>query len=122
MMKEFVVRFGEASTDQAWKVQTLMNSILIQATTDGEEGRAAFNAKRKPEFTEPFAVAAPRGRNLQESGLSGSTTSIGVANSRPERTGKAGSLSTITTFAAWQSRDDERKPGFRVLSLVEMRR
>lgn len=51
MMKEFVIRFGEASTDQAWQVQTLMNSLLIQATTDGEEGRAAFNAKRNPEFT-----------------------------------------------------------------------
>jgi enoyl-CoA hydratase/E-phenylitaconyl-CoA hydratase/naphthyl-2-hydroxymethylsuccinyl-CoA hydratase len=50
MMKEFVIRFGEVPTDQAWQVQTLMNSLLIQATTDGEEGRAAFNEKRKPDF------------------------------------------------------------------------
>ncbi len=51
MMKEFVARFGEAPIDQAWHVQTLMNSLLIQSTTDGEEGRAAFNAKRKARFT-----------------------------------------------------------------------
>ncbi len=50
MMKEFVIRFGEMPTDQAWQVQTLINSLLIQTTTDGEEGRAAFNAKRKPNF------------------------------------------------------------------------
>jgi len=51
MMKEFVIRFGELPMDQAWHVQTLMNSLLIQATMDGEEGRLAFNAKRPPEFT-----------------------------------------------------------------------
>jgi enoyl-CoA hydratase/E-phenylitaconyl-CoA hydratase/naphthyl-2-hydroxymethylsuccinyl-CoA hydratase len=31
-------------------VQNLINSLLIQATTDGEEGRQAFNEKRKPRF------------------------------------------------------------------------
>ena len=51
MMKEFVVRFGDLPTDQAWHVQNLMNHLLIQTTTDGEEGRRAFNAKRKPKFT-----------------------------------------------------------------------
>jgi enoyl-CoA hydratase/carnithine racemase len=51
MMKEFVVRFGDLPTDQAWHVQNLMNNLLIQVTTDGEEGRAAFNAKRPPNFT-----------------------------------------------------------------------
>jgi len=51
MMKEFVVRFGDLPTDQAWHVQTLMNNLLIQVTTDGEEGRAAFNAKRPPNFS-----------------------------------------------------------------------
>jgi enoyl-CoA hydratase/carnithine racemase len=50
MMKEFVLRFRDVPVDQAWHVQTLMNSLLIQATTDGEEGRAAFNAKRAPSF------------------------------------------------------------------------
>jgi len=51
MMKEFVVRFGDLPTDQAWHVQNLINSLLIQTTTDGEEGRKAFNAKRPPNFT-----------------------------------------------------------------------
>jgi enoyl-CoA hydratase/carnithine racemase len=51
MMKEFLIRFADAPMDQAWQVQTMMNALLIQATTDGEEGRAAFNAKRKPDFT-----------------------------------------------------------------------
>jgi len=50
MMKEFVVRFGDLPTDQAWHVQNLMNHLLIQTTMDGEEGRAAFNEKRKPKF------------------------------------------------------------------------
>jgi (E)-benzylidenesuccinyl-CoA hydratase len=65
MMKEFVVRFGDASEDQAWQVQHLINTLLIQTTADGEEGRAAFNEKRPPSFTgalrrrgEPFAVPA----------------------------------------------------------------
>jgi enoyl-CoA hydratase/carnithine racemase len=51
MMKEFVVRFGDLPTDQAWQVQTLINDLLIQVTTDGEEGRRAFNEKRRPRFT-----------------------------------------------------------------------
>jgi E-phenylitaconyl-CoA hydratase len=51
MMKEFVVRFGDLPTDQAWHVQNLINNLLIQVTTDGEEGREAFNQKRPPEFT-----------------------------------------------------------------------
>ncbi len=51
MMKEFVVRFGELPVEQSWHVQNLMNSLLIQVTTDGEEGRQAFNAKRPPNFT-----------------------------------------------------------------------
>ena len=50
MMKEFVVRFGDLPTDQAWHVQNLINSLLIQVTTDGEEGREAFNEKRPPQF------------------------------------------------------------------------
>jgi enoyl-CoA hydratase/carnithine racemase len=51
MMKEFVVRFGDLPTDQAWHVQNLINTLLIQTTTDGEEGRQAFNEKRPPNFT-----------------------------------------------------------------------
>lgn len=51
MMKEFVVRFGDMPTDQAWHVQNLINNLLIQTTMDGEEGRRAFNAKEEPHFT-----------------------------------------------------------------------
>src|SRR3546814_833151 len=51
MMKEFVVRFGDLPTDQAWHVQNLINALLIQTTTDGEEGRRAFNEKRTADFT-----------------------------------------------------------------------
>ncbi len=51
MMKEFAVRFGDLPTDQAWHVQNLINNLLIQTTMDGEEGRRAFNAKEKPNFT-----------------------------------------------------------------------
>ena len=51
MMKEFVVRFGDLPTDQAWHIQNIINNLLIQVTTDGEEGRRAFNAKRPPNFT-----------------------------------------------------------------------
>lgn len=50
MMKEFLVRFGDMPTDQAWHVQTLINNLLIQTTMDGEEGRQAFQQKRKPNF------------------------------------------------------------------------
>ena len=66
MMKEFIVRFGDMPTDSAWHVQALINSMLIQNTMDGEEGRAAFNEKRPPEFTgtlrqkgEPYPELSP---------------------------------------------------------------
>jgi enoyl-CoA hydratase/carnithine racemase len=51
MMKEFVVRFGDLPTDQAWHIQNIINHLLIQTTMDGEEGRKAFNEKRPPDFT-----------------------------------------------------------------------
>ena len=51
MMKEFVVRFGESRTDEAWQVQNLINTLLIQNTMDGDEGKRAFNEKRPPNFT-----------------------------------------------------------------------
>lgn len=53
-MKEFLIRFGEVPTDAAWQAQTLMNNLLIHASTDGVEGRNAFVEKRDPNFTGGF--------------------------------------------------------------------
>ena len=51
MMKEFSIRFKDIPVTEAWRVQTLINSLLTQLTTDGDEGRLAFNEKRAPNFT-----------------------------------------------------------------------
>jgi enoyl-CoA hydratase/carnithine racemase len=51
MMKEFIVRFRDIPITEAWRVQTLMNALLTQLTTDGDEGRQAFLEKRPPNFT-----------------------------------------------------------------------
>ena len=51
MMKEFVIRFRDIPITEAWRVQTLMNALLTQLSTDGDEGRRAFLEKRPPEFT-----------------------------------------------------------------------
>ena len=36
---------------EAWRAQTLINSLLTQLTTDGDEGRQAFLEKQPPKFT-----------------------------------------------------------------------
>lgn len=51
MMKEFIVRFRDIPITEAWRVQTLMNTLLTQLSTDGDEGRQAFLEKRPPNFT-----------------------------------------------------------------------
>ena len=51
MMKEFVIRFRDIPVSEAWRVQTLMNTLLTQLSTDGDEGRNAFVEKRPPNFT-----------------------------------------------------------------------
>ena len=66
MMKEFLVRFGDLPTDQAWQVQNLMNSLIIQTTTDGEEGRQAFNEKRPAKFTGALRRRGPAWEELSE--------------------------------------------------------
>ena len=35
MMKEFVLRFGDIPITEAWRVQTLMNALLTQLSSDG---------------------------------------------------------------------------------------
>ena len=51
MMKEFVIRFRDIPVTEAWRVQTLMNALLTQLSTDGDEGRRAFLEKSPAEFT-----------------------------------------------------------------------
>ena len=51
MMKEFIIRFRDIPVTEAWRVQTLMNALLTQLSTDGDEGRQAFLEKRPPNFT-----------------------------------------------------------------------
>ena len=51
MMKEFVVRFRDVPITEAWRVQSMMNTLLTQLSADGEEGRRAFLEKRSPDFT-----------------------------------------------------------------------
>lgn len=51
MMKEFIIRFRDIPITEAWRVQTLMNTLLTQLSTDGDEGRQAFLEKRPPHFT-----------------------------------------------------------------------
>lgn len=51
MMKEFVIRFRDIPVTEAWRVQTLMNALLTQLSTDGDEGRRAFLEKRPAAFT-----------------------------------------------------------------------
>ena len=69
MMKEFVIRFRDVPITEAWRVQTLMNTLLTQFSADGEEGRQAFLEKRRPEYTggilqkgEPFPEVTPEER------------------------------------------------------------
>ena len=66
MMKEFIIRFRDVPITEAWRVQTLMNSLLTQLSADGEEGRRAFLEKRPPKFTggilqrgEPYPELSP---------------------------------------------------------------
>ena len=73
MMKEFVIRFKDIPVTEAWRVQTLMNTLVTQMSTDGDEGRKAFFEKRPPEFRgtlrrpgEPYPEVAPEERERRE--------------------------------------------------------
>ena len=73
MMKEFVIRFKDIPVTEAWRVQTLMNTLVTQMSTDGDEGRQAFFEKRPPEFRgtlrrpgEPYPEVAPEERERRE--------------------------------------------------------
>ena len=73
MMKEFVIRFSDIPVTEAWRVQTLMNTLVTQMSTDGDEGRKAFFEKRPPEFKgelrrpgEPYPELGPEDRERRE--------------------------------------------------------
>lgn len=66
MMKEFVLRFKETPVTEAWRVQTLMNAVLTQLSTDGDEGRKAFLEKRPAEFTGHIRQKGPGFPDLSE--------------------------------------------------------
>ena len=51
MMKEFLVRYRDIPTSQAWHVSEMMNFLTMTLTTDPEEGRQAFLEKRPAKFT-----------------------------------------------------------------------
>jgi Enoyl-CoA hydratase/isomerase len=92
MMKEIVVRFGDLPTDQAWHVQNLINTLLIQTTTDGEEGRRAFNEKRPPNFTGALRRRGEAGRNHRQRMRGDSTTPTAAAIYKNRRARPRGRL------------------------------
>ncbi len=51
MMKEFLIRGADLPFDAAWQMSHLMQHLVMQLTTDPEEGRNAFNEKRERNFT-----------------------------------------------------------------------
>ena len=50
-IKEFAHHFADLPVEQAWRVQSLMNDLLVHDTEDGVEGRESFLERRAPEWT-----------------------------------------------------------------------
>ena len=65
-IKEFAHGFAELPTDQAWRVQSLMNDLLLHNTADGKEGRVAFTEKRDPDWTGDYANTKVRASDLTD--------------------------------------------------------
>ena len=112
MMKEFVVRFGDLPTDQAWHVQNLINNLLIQMTTDGEEGRRRSTKSARPTSPARCAAAARRGRNRRRRTPSASTRPIAAASSRRSLRVPSRSASERDPRSG-EPGDDDRRPDAR---------
>ena len=54
-MKEFVHRFADLPVEQAWNIQSLINSLLLHTTQDAQEGRISFLERREPNYTGEYA-------------------------------------------------------------------
>ncbi|MCY4475657.1 MAG: enoyl-CoA hydratase/isomerase family protein [Chloroflexi bacterium] len=54
-MKEFVHRFADLPVEQAWNVQSLINSLLLHTTQDAQEGRDSFLERRDPNYTGEYS-------------------------------------------------------------------
>lgn len=65
-IKEFAHKFAELPADQAWRVQTLMNDLLIHNTADGKEGRTAFTERRQPSWTGDYTGTEARASDLTD--------------------------------------------------------
>ena len=65
-IKEFAHNFAELPTGQAWRVQSLMNDLLLHNTSDGKEGRAAFLERREPSWTGDYANTKARVSELTD--------------------------------------------------------
>ncbi len=57
-IKEFVTTFSELPAGQAWRVQSLLNTLLLHMTEDGVEGRLSFLQGRDPDFTGEYSGTA----------------------------------------------------------------
>ena len=57
MMKEFVVRFSEAPTDQAWQVQNLMNTLLYPDDNGRRRGQQGVQREAAGELHRRAAAA-----------------------------------------------------------------
>ena len=65
-IKEFAHSFSELPTEQAWRVQSLMNDLLLHNTADGTEGRDAFTERREPKWSGDYANTKARVSNLTD--------------------------------------------------------
>lgn len=50
-IKEFATFFSDLPTSQAWRVQSMINSLLLHTTEDGVEGRRSFIEGRPARFS-----------------------------------------------------------------------